>query len=146
MSNILAELHQKIHVAFRSFLFACTRAEHPKLFGFVRPCDSVYLIALRPYLVKHAHTSILSLKRHYYTPFEHIAQPAHPHYGLKLAFSLQASYIVAYIAAVLYRIPQPLLSTVQCAARNKMFCPRLVKIKGKWCGYSRYSILKRFEG
>ena len=59
----------------------------------MRPCDSVYLItrgllrprcgsllrnfgrpdrsatgASRTYLIKHAHTSILSLKRHYYTP------------------------------------------------------------------------------
>ena len=45
---------------FRSYsyynaLLLCIRTEHSKLFGFVRPCDSVYLIALRPYLIKHAH-------------------------------------------------------------------------------------------
>ena len=79
--------------------FPCTRAEHPKLFGFVRPCDSVNFItrgllrprcgsllrnfgrpdrsatgASRTYLIKHAHTYISSLKRRYYTPFDCIAQ------------------------------------------------------------------------
>ena len=27
------------------------RTENPKLFGFVRPCESVYLITLRTYLI-----------------------------------------------------------------------------------------------
>ena len=53
--SFIPKLHEKIDIAFRSFLFACTRTEHPKLFSLVRPCDSVNLIALRLYLVKHAH-------------------------------------------------------------------------------------------
>ena len=44
-------------ISYRNrLLFACARTEHPKLFGFVRPCDSVYLITLRTYLVKHTHS------------------------------------------------------------------------------------------
>ena len=57
-------------------LLPCTRTEHPKLFGFVRPCDSVNFITRRTYLIKHAHTGILSLKRHYYTPFCPLSQCA----------------------------------------------------------------------
>ena len=83
--------------------FPCTRTEHPKLFGFVLPCDSVYLIprgllrprcgsllrnfgrpdrsatgASRTYLIKHAHTDILFLKRRYYTLSTLHTQLTHP--------------------------------------------------------------------
>ena len=57
-------------------IIPCTRTEHPKLFGFVLPCDSVNFITRRTYFIKHAHTSILSLKRHYYTPFYSLSQCA----------------------------------------------------------------------
>ena len=84
-------------------LFPCARAEHPKLFGFVRPCDSVNFItrgllrprcgsllrnfgrpdrsatgASRTYLIKHAHTDILFLKRRYYTLSTLHTQLTHP--------------------------------------------------------------------
>ena len=54
-----AKFNQKIDVTLQRFLFTCTRTEHTKLFRFVCPCDSVYLIALRMYLIKHAHNFIL---------------------------------------------------------------------------------------
>ena len=53
---VIAKLHEKINIAIRRLLFACARTEHPKLFGFVRPCDSVDFIPLRTYLVKHTHS------------------------------------------------------------------------------------------
>ena len=48
-------------------LCACARTEHPKLFGLVRPCDSVDFLPLRPYLVKHAHCKIIHQNWQYYT-------------------------------------------------------------------------------
>ena len=47
--------------------FMCARPEHPKLFGLVRSCDSVDFLALRPYLIKHAHHKIIHQNWQYYT-------------------------------------------------------------------------------
>ena len=43
------------YVAVGAFFPTGARTEHPKLFGFVLPCDSVDFITLRNYLVHHAH-------------------------------------------------------------------------------------------
>ena len=58
--NAVVELHQKVHVAVRAFLFAGDRTEDPKLLGLVPSRDCVDFIPLRVYGVKHAH-------RHYYS-------------------------------------------------------------------------------
>jgi len=50
-----AKCHQEINVAIRVLFFSGARAENPKLFGLVLSRDSVNLVALRMYLVKHAH-------------------------------------------------------------------------------------------
>ena len=54
------EVHDEIDVAVGALLLAGTRAEDPKLFGLVLSSDGVYLVAPRPYLVKHTHILFLS--------------------------------------------------------------------------------------